>query len=516
MSDGKINGKINDKINGKIDGKINGKIDGKIDGIEQKMRLIPGMDVLLEQEWTRPWQAELGRSTVKRVFGEELARVRQRLLKGKNGGKNERENEGENPDVSPRALRKTLEALLKSKARRCLRPVVNATGVVAHTNLGRSRLAREALRAAQEVARGYSNLEYDLEEGTRGNRNTHVEKILCELTDAEAALVVNNNAGAVLLCLSALAQGSEVVVSRGELVEIGGSFRIPDIMRLSGARLVETGTTNRTHLRDYAEAVTERTSLLLKVHPSNFRMEGFTAAPERKALAALARERGVILMEDAGSGLLVEGQILGPAFEGETDVKSCLREGADLVTFSGDKMLGGPQIGVVAGKKALLDRLREHPLLRALRVDKMTLAAFEATMRLYMKGDYDAIPTLAMLRRTSESMKTQAARLADELRKTAGPRTRISIVAVNDAVGGGSCPALPLPGWGVAVTRHAAGNSGRLQKLLRGREVPVLCGAGEDALIIHVRTLDPEGEEEILRGFGELNAAPNEEDESER
>ncbi|MDR2137605.1 MAG: L-seryl-tRNA(Sec) selenium transferase [Synergistaceae bacterium] len=421
--------------------------DDKIDGIEHKMRLIPGMDVLLEKEWTRPWQNELGRSTVKRVFNEELARVRQHFL-----SRESEEREEKSADFSPNALRETLEALLRSKARRCLRPVVNATGVVVHTNLGRSCLAREALQAAQEVARGYSNLEYDLEEGTRGDRNAHVEKILCELSDAEAALVVNNNAGAVLLCLSALAQGSEVVVSRGELVEIGGAFRIPDIMRTAGARLVETGTTNRTHLRDYAEAITERTSLLLKVHPSNFRIEGFTTAPERKALAALAHERGLILMEDAGSGLLMEGQALGPAFEGETDVKTCLREGVDLVTFSGDKMLGGPQAGVVVGKKDILDRLRGHPLLRALRVDKMTLAAFEATMRLYMKGDYDAIPTLAMLRRTSESMQAQAARLAGELRRVAGPQTQISIATVNDAVVGGACPALPLSGCSVAVT----------------------------------------------------------------
>ncbi|MDR2180638.1 MAG: L-seryl-tRNA(Sec) selenium transferase [Synergistaceae bacterium] len=471
-----------------------------IDDIEGKMRAIPGMDVLLEKEWAVSWQKQLGRETVKGVFNGELSRMRRALLQGE--------------DISAETLDKTLEASLKALGRRRLRPVLNATGVVVHTNLGRSCLAQEALDSVLEVARGYSNLEYNLEEGTRGHRNAHVEKILCSLTGAEAALTVNNNAGAVLLCLSALARGTEVVVSRGELVEIGGSFRIPDIMEFSGAELVETGTTNRTHLKDYAQAVTERTSMLLKVHPSNFRMEGFTAAPARSDLAALARERGVIFMEDAGSGLLIEGQALGAAFGEETDVKTCLKEGVDLVTFSGDKMLGGPQIGVIAGRKKLVDRLRGHPVLRTLRVDKMTLAAFEATLRLYMKGDYDAIPTLAMLRRTQESMKAQGARLAGKLRKvfpsTEEIQVKISVVAAEDAVGGGSCPAVALPGWGVSLeTRCREGSvpwgTGRLQRMLRAREVPILCGAREDALVIHVRTLRPQDEKEILQAFSELN-----------
>ena len=465
-----------------------------IDGAEGKMRGIPGMDVLLGKEWTVPWQKRLGRETVKQVFNQELSRIRRALL------------QGEDADVSAEILDKTLQDLLRAAGRRRLCPVLNATGVVVHTNLGRSPLADEALRSVQEVAKGYSNLEYNLKEGIRGHRNAHVEEMLCSLTGAEAALTVNNNAGAVLLCLSALARGTEVVVSRGELVEIGGSFRIPDIMEFSGAELVETGTTNRTHLRDYAQAITERTSMLLKVHPSNFRMEGFTSAPKRKDLAALARERGLIFMEDAGSGLLIEGQRLGTDFSEETDVKTCLKEGVDLVTFSGDKMLGGPQIGVVAGKKALVGRLRGHPVLRALRVDKMTLAAFEATMRLYLREDYDAIPTLAMLRRTQESMKTQAARLASKLRKifppTAEALVKIAVTAVEDAVGGGSCPALPLSGWGVSVDTPGAA---RLQRLLRRRELPILCGVREDALVIHVRTLRPQDEKEILEAFSELH-----------
>ena len=459
-----------------------------IEDIKKKMRGIPGMDILLTQDWALPWIGELGRETVKRVLNGELTRIRRRMLAG------------EDRDVSAEALEKELEPLLAAEARPRLRRVINATGVVIHTNLGRSLLAEEAVSAVVRVAGSYSNLEYDLSQGARGHRNAHVEELLCALTGAEACLVVNNNAGAVLLCLIALARGTEVVVSRGELVEIGGSFRVPDIMEFSGAELVEAGTTNRTHLKDYAAAVSERTSMLLKVHPSNFRMEGFTAAPDRTELAALAHERGLLFMEDAGSGLLVDGRVLG--LSGESDVRACLEAGADLVTFSGDKMLGGPQIGVIAGRKAVVDRLRGHPVLRALRVDKMTLAAFEATMRLYAKGELDRIPTLAMLRRSPESMQAQARRLASKLRRVTA--ARVETVPVEDAVGGGSYPAVPLEGWGVSVGGHPAGGAGRLQALLRGLEVPIVCGAREDALILHVRTLPQRDEGVVAEAFAKI------------
>ena len=279
-------------------------------------------------------------------------------------------------------------------------------------------------------------------------------------------------------------------------------------MALSGAELVEVGTTNRTHLRDYTGAITDKTSILLKVHPSNFRIEGFTAKPERRELAKLAHERGLVFIEDAGSGLLVKPDASG-LWEGETDVRTCLEEGVDAVTFSGDKILGGPQIGVVAGKKTLIDRMRDYPAMRTLRVDKMTLAAFEATMRLYKKRDYDAVPTLAMLRRTQESLKVQASRLANKLREAAGDAGMVySVIPVSDAVGGGSCPAVPLSGWGVAVTvtNQQLGGTGSLQALLRSREPPVICGARDDALIIHVRTIRPNDEAEIVRAFADLSA----------
>ncbi len=350
-----------------------------------------------------------------------------------------------------------------------------------------------------EVAEGYSNLEYDLKAGARGQRNSHIEDILCSLTGAESALVVNNNAGAVMLALSALAKGREVVVSRGELVEIGGSFRIPDIMSLSGAKLVETGTTNRTHLFDYEHAITENTSMLLKVHPSNFRIEGFTSAPERKELAHLAHERGLIFMEDAGSGLMVNGENIGlPPNTGEISIKACLDSGADIVTFSGDKILGGPQIGGIVGRKKYVDILKKYPMARALRVDKVTLAGFEATLRLYATGQLDEIPTLRMLRLDTETLKAHAENLADTLTRRLSPEnSQVRLVEVQDASGGGSCPEIALKGWGVAV-RHKTFGAGHIQRLLRNLDVPILCGARDDEIVIHVRTLQDGDAEKVI------------------
>lgn len=452
-----------------------------VEDIKRKLRAIPGMDILLAQDWARPWMERVGRETVKQAINGELTAIRRRMLAG-----------GEE-DISPEHIREVCLAVLTEAERPNLRRVVNATGVVIHTNLGRSLMAAEAVRAMERAARGYSNLEYNLAQGVRGQRNVHVEGLICDLTGAEAALVVNNNAGAVLLCLIALARGREVIVSRGELVEIGGSFRVPDIMEFSGAKLVEVGTTNRTHLEDYRAGLGENTAMLLKVHPSNFRIEGFTAAPERKDLAALAHERGVVFMEDAGSGLLVDGELLG--LQGEMDVRTSLQQGVDLITFSGDKMLGGPQIGVIAGKRAVVNGLRKHPVLRTLRVDKITLSAFEATLRLYRRGALDDIPTPAMIRIPPEALRERAEGLAAALRGRVV--AQVEVVPVEDAVGGGSYPEKPLAGWGVAVSGHPAGGAGRLQALLRKGERPVVAGARDDALVLHVRTLQP-GDEEIV------------------
>ena len=458
------------------------------------LRAIPGMDSLLAQEWAIPWIEKLGRETVKRAFNAELAALRRRILAG----------EEQIDDGFPERVKALCLASLAAADRDNLRRVINATGVVIHTNLGRSLLAEEAVTAMTRTARGYSNLEYDLKKGARGQRNALIEGLLCSQTGAEAALVVNNNAGAVLLCLSALARDTEVIVSRGELVEIGGSFRVPDIMAFSGAKLVEVGTTNRTHLEDYAGAITENTSMLLKVHPSNFRIEGFTLAPEREDLARLAHDRGLLFMEDAGSGLLVEGETLG--LQGETSVRACLEQGVDIVTFSGDKMLGGPQIGAIVGKKAVVDRLRKQPILRALRVDKITLAAFEATLRLYSRGALDAIPTSAMIRLSQETLKARAEDLAAKLRSrlNANISLNVEVIPVEDAVGGGSYPERPLNGWGVAVSGHPAGGAGHLQALLRERDLPALCGAREDALILHVRTLRGGDDEALVEALVDL------------
>ncbi|MBR1895553.1 MAG: L-seryl-tRNA(Sec) selenium transferase, partial [Pyramidobacter sp.] len=343
------------------------------------MRLLPSMDKILSDRRLAEFEEHIGRSAVKDVCVRLLSQWRTKILNGENAVYDE--------------TRFFAELLLKlnKMASPSLRPVLNCTGVVVHTNLGRSCLAEEAIDAAAAAGLGYSTLEYDLESGSRGHRNAHVEWLLCRLTGAEAAVVVNNNAAAVLLVLAALAAKKDAVVSRGELVEIGGSFRIPDIMSFAGTRLVETGCTNRTHLRDYENAITDDTVMLLKVHPSNFRISGFVTSPEREELARLAHSKGLLMVEDLGSGILVGNETLG--LEGESTVHDCLSAGVDLVTFSGDKILGGPQMGAVVGKKELIDKLRRYPLLRALRCDKMTLAALEATLRIYLRGDWKKIPT---------------------------------------------------------------------------------------------------------------------------
>ena len=458
----------------------------------QRLSEIPGMDIILNYDWVQAWIEKLGRVRVKRVINKELSAIRKNIL------------EDDSAVFSSEDFKSSCLTALAFASHSSLRRVINASGVVIHTNLGRSLIAPEAVKAMSEIASSYSNLEYDLKAGTRGQRNSHVEELLCALTGAEASFVVNNNAGAVMLALSALAKGREVVVSRGELVEIGGSFRIPDIMELSGATLVEVGTTNRTHLYDYERAINENTSMLLKIHPSNFRIEGFTASPERKELARLAHERGLIFMENAGSGLMVDGEEISlPANANEISIKSCLECGADIVTFSGDKILGGPQIGGISGRKKFVDKLKRYPMARALRVDKVTLAGLEATLRLYVRGLYDEIPTLRMIRLDNETMKNSAEALAEKLSQTLNAEVRC--IEVEDATGGGSCPEIKLKGWGVSV-KHKVMGAGHIQKMLRYLDVPVLCGARDDEIVIHVRTLQPSEDELVIKALeGVLN-----------
>ncbi len=396
---------------------------------------------------------------------------------------------GEAPETAAEAL--AARALGRAEARLLPRlgPVVNAAGVVLHTNLGRAPLAPEAV-AAMARAAGYCNLEYDLAAGRRGHRHACVEGLLGELTGAEAALVVNNNAAAVLLALAAVARGRQVVVSRGELVEIGGSFRIPEVMAQSGAVLREVGTTNKTHRADYEAALGPETAALLKVHTSNYRVLGFTAEVGLAELVALGRSRGVPVLVDLGSGCLVDLPRLG--LEGEPTVPEAVAAGADLVTFSGDKLLGGPQAGILVGRREAVAACARHPLMRALRPDKVTLAALEATLALYRdpEGALRRVPTLALLGRDPRELRGEAEGLAEALRAALGAAATVAVAADVSEVGGGALPLARLPTWVVEV-RRAGGGASRLEARLRAHCPPVVARLRDDALVFDPRTLAP-------------------------
>ena len=381
-----------------------------------------------------------------------------------------------------------------------LRPVINATGVVLHTNLGRAPLAEAVAAEVAAVAAGYSTLEYDAEHGARGSRHVHVEHELTAITGAEAAMAVNNNAAAVFLALHELARGREVVVSRGQLVEIGGSFRIPDVMAASGARLVEVGTTNKTRLADYRQAFGPETALFLKVHTSNFRLSGFVESTEAEELAALGRELSVPVMEDLGSGVLYPLTLDGFV---EPSVGEVLKAGVDLVTFSGDKLLGGPQAGIIAGRKDLVDRLKRNPLARALRVDKMTLAALELTLRLYREGQQESIPLWAMLNASPEELKRRASALLRRLRRRVGAPdgVRMTVRAARAPVGGGSLPGVEMPTAAIRIEGPAV-TAQRLEAALRRQSPPVVGRVEEGAVLLDVRTVLPRDEAPLIEAVG--------------
>ena len=387
-----------------------------------------------------------------------------------------------------------------------LQPVLNATGVVLHTNLGRAPLAAHAIARVVEVARGYANLEYKLDERRRGSRHEHVAHLIAALTGAEDALVVNNCAAAVLLALSQLAAGRSVVVSRGELVEIGGSFRVPDVMRASGARLVEVGTTNRTHVRDYEAAIADDTALLLKVHRSNFAVVGFTADVSARELAAIGRARAVPTMVDLGSGALADLRALGLG-SSEPTVTEVVADGVDVVTFSGDKLLGGPQAGIIVGRRAHVAAMRQHPLLRAVRPDKMTLAALEATLELYRDSRAAEIPAIAMLSTPEPTLHARAEALAVDCRAQAAS-LEFTPVRVRSAVGGGALPTVEPWSWAVAVhARDAGGPSPEsLDARLRRGTPPVVARIAEDRLLLDVRTLGEDDLPAVARAFAETSS----------
>lgn len=383
-----------------------------------------------------------------------------------------------------------------------LRPVINATGVILHTNLGRGCLSDRAADAVYDIARGYSTLEYNVEAGHRGSRHDHVEKLLCRLTGAESAMVVNNNAAAVMLILSTLAQGGEVITSRGELVEIGGSFRVPDIMELCGCHLREVGTTNKTHLSDYERAIGEQTRALLKVHTSNYRIVGFTESLPLSDIVALGCRTGLPVVEDLGSGSLVDLEHYG--IHDEPTVQNSIRAGVDVVSFSGDKLLGGPQAGIILGKKPYIDRMKRHPLARAIRVDKMTIAALWATLTTYqdLHRAEQEIPTLAMLAVSGEDLRASAAQLCALLKERG---VAAEVVAQSGPVGGGSVPTQLLPTFAVALPADKL-SPNQAEQALRCRGKPIIGRITEGRLLLDVRTIFPEDMEYIADTAAEVLA----------
>jgi len=382
------------------------------------------------------------------------------------------------------SMRNEIRDLQQPKFRR----VINGTGVIIHTNLGRSVLPESALQSLLQAGGRYSNLEFNLATGKRGSRYSLVEELLCELTGAESALVVNNNAAAVLLVLETLARGRAVIVSRGQLVEIGGSFRIPDVMARSGARLVEVGATNRTHLHDYKAAITEETGLLLKVHCSNYRIIGFTSTVSNEELVQLGNEHGLPVMEDLGSGCFVDLSCFG--LEKEPTVQEVVASGVDVVTFSGDKLLGGPQAGIILGSTALVDRIKKNPLNRAMRIDKFTLAGLESILRCYRdpRTVFEKIPTLAMISVPEDVLNRRAKKLIRRLKKSIAETCTVTIIDIMSRVGGGAMPEQNLSSRGVALQPVNMSVSS-LEKKLRNLDIPVIGRIEEDRLLLDMRTI---------------------------
>ena len=395
-------------------------------------------------------------------------------------------------------LPRTIGQRLQQSLAYSLRPVINATGVILHTNLGRAPLSRAALEHATEIAQGYSNLEFDLATGERGKRDVHVDRLFARLLNTSerevSTIVVNNNAAAVLLALNSLAEGGEVLVSRGELVEIGGSFRIPDVLAKSGAILREVGTTNRTRIADYERGIGEKTKLLLRVHRSNFQIVGFTEQPSLEELVALGRKNNIPVLEDLGSGEIFDLRKVG--VHGEPMIADSLRAGVDIVTYSGDKLLGGPQAGLMSGHRHLVAKIRANPLFRAMRVDKMFHAAMEATLLAYLREDYDSIPALRMMQLTEEQLLHRARQLAERMREEC-PGLLVEVAESRSVIGGGSAPGATLPTSVVAIKSKEIRADALLERL-RQWETPIIARVEDERVLLDLRTVEPEQEAAIL------------------
>jgi len=453
------------------------------------LRQIPSIDELLAQPRLAALSRRVDRNLVVEVARAVLADLRSRIA-----GDSNWTALGLNAASVEELISNEVERILS----RSLQPVINATGVILHTNLGRAPLTETALDEFRRSATQYSNLEYDLEAGARGKRDVHTAELLTRLTGAEAAIVVNNCAAAVLVTLAALARGGEVVVSRGELIEIGDGFRIPEIMEQSGANLREVGTTNRTHLADYESAINEKTRVLLRVHPSNFKVTGFTDKPSIEELVALSQRSGLPLVEDLGSGCLVDLSEFGVS---EPTVKQSVDAGVSLVMFSGDKLLGGPQAGIIAGKKELVARVRRYPLFRALRVDKLTIAVLEATLGAYLRAAWDEVPAIRMIRATPQELKRRAENFLRELRPELPlDEVEIEIADGSSLAGGGSTPSQSLP---TKIIRIASVRYSAMKLEQRLRRAPggvsVIARVEDDRLILDLRTVFPEQESLLIK-----------------
>lgn len=453
------------------------------------LRKLPGIDRILELAKKEPDFEDIPRSVLLQSARKIVDDLRAGILRGDR-------YPGENDLTDSQVIKKTKVAVVKAMTPN-LRCVINATGVVVHTNLGRSVLADDAIVNLFAIATGYSNLEFDLAKGERGSRYSCVEDLLCEISGAEAAMVVNNNAAAVLLCLDTTAKNRKVIVSRGELVEIGGSFRIPDVMAKSGAILKEVGTTNRTHLKDYISAIENDTALLLKVHTSNYSVVGFTASVTLKELVELGSKHQIPVMEDLGSGTFIDFSKYG--LVKEPTVQESVSSGADIITFSGDKLLGGPQAGIIVGKKDVVDSVKKNPLTRALRIDKLTLAALESTLRLYRDPEnaVNFIPTLAMLTAPFSLIKKRADKLFRLLAKINNPLLSIKLADMNSKAGGGALPLLDLPSRCIAVKIEGM-SPNTIERNMRENEPHVIGRIEDDNFIMDLRTVYDE-ELELIR-----------------